>query len=86
MAADRRRGNSEPVRGTRARVANCRIVKGHDRGRPPLPPEVARKFRVVTMVTATEKAELDRLAASRSLSLSAICHELIVDALRSLDK
>ena len=46
------------------------------RGRPPLPPDVARRIRVVTFVTAREKAMLDDLADSRSTSLSGICHEL----------
>ena len=55
-------------------------------GRPPLPREIARSERIVTFVTGQEKASLKRLADAASLSLSAICHRLIVQGLRREDR
>ena len=51
-------------------------------GRPPKPLGVGRDHRVVTFVTEQEYAELKALAESRQVSLSALCHNLIVTTLR----
>ena len=68
----------------RKRVVKETVAQGvsHERGRPPLPKEVARSERVVTFVTQKEKTALSRLAAANSLSVSAICHQLIAQGLR----
>ena len=50
-------------------------------GRPPSPPDKVRANRLVTFVTNSELSELARLAASRELSMSAICHQLIGESL-----
>ncbi len=60
--------------------------EGQTQGRPPLPREIARSERIVTFVTGQEKASLTRLADAASLSLSAICHRLIVQGLRHEDR
>ena len=60
--------------------------EGQTQGRPPLPREIARSERIVTFVTGQEKANLKRLADVASLSLSAICHRLIVQGLRREDQ
>jgi hypothetical protein len=59
---------------------------GQTQGRPPLPREIARSERIVTFVTGQEKASLERFADAASLSLSAICHRLIVQGLRREDR
>jgi hypothetical protein len=58
---------------------------GQTQGRPPLPREIARSERIVTFVTGQETASLERLADAASLSLSAVCHRLIVQGLRHED-
>lgn len=52
------------------------------KGRPPLSSEVARSHRIVTFVTAGEKAELDKLAERELTSLSTVCHRLIAAGLK----
>ena len=59
---------------------------GQTQGRPPLPREIARSERIVTFVTGQEKANLKRLADATSLSLSAICHRLIVQGIQREDR
>ena len=56
------------------------------RGRPALPDEVARRERVVTFLTLREKESLSLLASAQSMSLSAVCHRLIVKGLRQEEK
>jgi len=51
------------------------------RGRPRLSQDIARTKRVVTFLTAHEFAVLKEIAASRSSSLSATCHELLGNVL-----
>jgi len=46
-------------------------------GRPPKPSEDARSERVVTYVTKSELRRLERLADRKSLSLSAVVHQLL---------
>jgi hypothetical protein len=60
--------------------------EGQTQGRPPLPREIARSERIVTFVTGQEKANLKRLADATSLSLSAICHRLIVQGIQREDR
>jgi len=50
-------------------------------GRPPKCAEEARSSRVVMFVTERDHAELKVLAERHRLSLSALCNELIVNAL-----
>jgi len=66
--------------------SNAAVSSGvQRRGRPNLPDDVARRERVVTFVTEQEKASLNKLADSLSLSLSGVCHRLIAQALRCED-
>lgn len=65
------------ARKTKARPAPRR------KGRPPLPPDLARSIRIVTFVTSSERTMLDVLVAQRGTSLSALCYELMVEALKS---
>jgi hypothetical protein len=51
------------------------------RGRPQLAADVARDRRVVSFLTQTEKAALVALAEERDLSISSLCHELIIEGL-----
>lgn len=53
------------------------------RGRPPLPADIVRQQRIVTFVTAQEKAQLEALSEQQSRSLSAICHQFIAAALKA---
>ena len=50
-------------------------------GRPPKPPGTERNRRVVTFVTEDEYAELKVLAGDRSISLSALCNDMVITAL-----
>ena len=51
------------------------------RGRPQLAADVARDHRVVSFLTRNEKATLVALAEGRDLSISSLCHELIIEGL-----
>ena len=55
------------------------------RGRPPLPVEETRRHRVVTFVTMAENEELHRLARAHDVSLSQVCHELIIHGLQHVE-
>ena len=50
-------------------------------GRPPKPAGTGRNRRVATFVTEDEYAELKALARDGSLSLSALCNDMIATAL-----
>ena len=50
-------------------------------GRPVLSDEIARRKRIVTFVTEAEDQKLKALANERLISVSALCHRLIVQAL-----
>ena len=71
--------------------ANCRgnhmstfrkATPGVRLGRPPKPVGRGRNRRVVTFVTEDEYAELKVLAGDRSISLSALCNDMVITALR----
>jgi hypothetical protein len=47
-------------------------------GRPRLPREEKRDQRVVTFLTGEERSMLERLARNADLSLSRICHDLLI--------
>jgi len=51
-------------------------------GRPPKPAGTGRNKRVVTFVTEDEYAELKALARDESLSLSALCNDIVTTTLR----
>ena len=51
-------------------------------GRPPKPAGDGRNRRVVTFVTEDEHAELKALARDGSISLSALCNDMVTTALR----
>jgi len=61
--------NSPPTRDR-----NCR-------GRPLLAADVARGQRVVSFLTLHEKAALVAMAELRGMSISSLCHELIIESL-----
>ena len=50
-------------------------------GRPPLPKDTVRSKRIVTFFTQDEYDKLQKLAFSQEKSLSATCHDLIVQKL-----
>lgn len=50
-------------------------------GRPPLPKETVRSKRIVTFFTRDEYDKLLVLASEQGKSLSATCHDLIVQKL-----
>ncbi|MEP4146114.1 MAG: hypothetical protein ABJL54_02775 [Halioglobus sp.] len=51
-------------------------------GRPPFPPDKTRSERVVTFVTPTELEQLQRLATSKDLAVSAAVHQIISSELK----
>ncbi|MFT5350755.1 MAG: hypothetical protein ACI9MF_001574 [Gammaproteobacteria bacterium] len=55
---------------------------GVQMGRPPKPPGAGRNRRVVTFVTEDEYAELKTLASDGSVSLSALCNDMVTTSLR----
>ena len=55
---------------------------GVQMGRPPKPAGAGRNRRVVTFVTEDEHAELKKLASDGSVSLSALCNDMVTTALR----
>lgn len=57
------------------------VHKKKTRGRPPLPADIARSERVVTFVTRTEIEILTKLSAAEGKTLSALCHDLLVDSM-----
>ena len=59
-----------------------KTTPGVQMGRPPKPAGAGRNRRVVTFVTEDEYAELKALAADGSISLSALCNEMVTTALR----
>jgi hypothetical protein len=59
-----------------------KTTPGVQMGRPPKPPGTERNRRVVTFVTEDEYAELKALARDGSLSLSAVCNDMVTTALR----
>ncbi len=50
-------------------------------GRPVLPEDAARSQRIVTFVTLAEDKKLKAMAAEYSISVSALCHRFIAQAL-----
>ena len=50
-------------------------------GRPPKPEGRGRNRRVVTFVTEDEYAELKMLASDGSISLSALCNDMVTTAI-----
>lgn len=52
-------------------------------GRPRLPDRDRRSARVVTMVTEAEHAALRRLAKGAGLTVSALCHAFLAQAIQS---
>ena len=55
---------------------------GVQMGRPPKPAGAGRNRRVVTFVTEDEHVELKKLASDGSVSLSALCNDMVTTALR----
>ena len=55
---------------------------GVQMGRPPKPAGEGRNRRVVTFVTEDEYAELKTLASDGSVSLSALCNDMVTTSLR----
>jgi hypothetical protein len=60
-----------------------RTTPGVPMGRPPMRAGTGRNRRVVTFVTEHDYAELKALAEKRRISLSALCNELVITALRA---
>lgn len=54
-------------------------------GRPRLPTKEARSERVVTFLTPLEHSMLAELARSTDQSVSAMCHELLVQAMKNTE-
>jgi hypothetical protein len=59
-----------------------KTTPGVQMGRPPKPAGAGRNRRVVTFVTEDEHAELKKLASDGSVSLSALCNDMVITALR----
>jgi hypothetical protein len=51
-------------------------------GRPPWPPEIRRRNRVVTFVTDTELAKLERMADEEGKPLAAIIYHILSRSLK----
>ena len=51
-------------------------------GRPRLNPETVRSNRIVTFVTNSELAKLERIADQESVSLSAVVHRILSEFLK----
>jgi hypothetical protein len=51
-------------------------------GRPRLNPKTVRSNRVVTFVTNSELADLERIADEKRMSLSAVVHQILSEFLR----
>jgi len=58
-------------------AARTRRTKRPRMGRPPHPPEKRRHNRVVTFVTDSELAQLERMAGKRDETLSALVHGIL---------
>jgi hypothetical protein len=56
-------------------------MRSHFGGRPRLPRSQVRDQRVVTFLTAGEFERLIQIAEHKGVSLSRVCHELIVSGL-----
>lgn len=52
-------------------------------GRPPLNPETVRSNRIVTFVTKSELAKLERIADQEKLSLSTVVHRILTGFLKT---
>jgi len=59
-----------------------KTTPGVQMGRPPKPAGTGRNRRIVTFVTEDDYAELKVLARDRSISLSALCNDMVVTVLR----
>ena len=59
-----------------------KTTPGVQMGRPSKPAGAGRNRRVVTFVTEDEYAELKVLAGDGSISLSALCNDMVTTALR----
>ena len=59
----------------------CKTTPGVQMGRPPKPAGAGRNRRVVTLVTEHDYAELKALARDGSISLSALCNDMVTTAL-----
>ena len=52
-------------------------IRKHRMGRPRENPESVRSNRVVTFVTNRDLADLERIAEEKSMSLSAVVHQIL---------
>ncbi len=59
-----------------------KTTPGMQMGRPPKPAGAGRNRRVVTFVTEDEYTELKTLASDASVSLSALCNDIVTNSLR----
>ena len=57
-------------------------LRRHRMGRPRENPESVRSNRVVTFVTNSELADLERIADEKGLSLSAVVHQILSEFLK----
>ena len=57
-------------------------IRRHRMGRPRLNPKTVRSNRVVTFVTNSELADLERIADEKRMSLSAVVHQILSEFLR----
>ena len=58
-----------------------KTTPGVQMGRPPTPAGTGRNRRVVTFVTENDYIELKALARDGSISLSALCNDMVATAL-----
>ena len=58
-----------------------KTTPGVQMGRPPKPAGAGRNRRVVTFVTENDYIELKALARDESISLSALCNDMVTTAL-----
>ena len=59
-------------------------IRKHRMGRPRENPESVRSNRVVTFVTNSELADLERLADEKRMSLSAVVHKILSGFLQDM--
>jgi len=57
-------------------------IRKHRMGRPRENPESVRSNRVVTFVTNSELADLERIADEKRMSLSAVVHQILSGLLK----
>ena len=59
-------------------------IRKHRMGRPRENPESVRSNRVVTFVTNSELADLERIADEKRMSLSAVVHKILSGFLQDI--